>query len=114
MPLLSFNQYKNNGDTRREDLVSRADTQVSTRTDGDGDNEESTEKVNVAESRAKALLRDEFLINMQKFASSINRTIQQIEGEVRLDIPEELEISDNVEEVFTVNFLLKKQIAITV
>ena len=34
------------------------------------------------------VLRDEFLINMQKFASSITRTIQQIEGEVKLECPD--------------------------
>lgn len=52
----------------------------------------------MAESRAKAMLRDEFLINMQKFASSITRTLQQIEGEVRLDVPE-VEIPENIDEV---------------
>ena len=55
--------------------------------DKDGD------KLNVA----RAMLRDEFLISVQKFASSINRTIQQIEGEIRLEVPE-MELSDNVEE----------------
>ena len=55
-------------------------------------------QVNVAESRARAILRDEFLINMQKFASSITRTLQQIEGEVRLDVPE-VEIPENIDEV---------------
>lgn len=52
----------------------------------------------MAESRAKAMLRDEFLINMQKFAASITRTLQQIEGEVRLIVPE-VEIPDNIDEV---------------
>lgn len=58
----------------------------------------SNVQVNVAESRAKAMLRDEFLINMQKFASSITRTLQQIEGEVRLDVPE-VDIPENIDEV---------------
>ena len=40
------------------------------------------------ESRNKAMLRDEFLVNMQKFTSSISRTIQQIEGGVRLQVPD--------------------------
>lgn len=44
------------------------------------------------------MLRDEFLINMQKFASSITRTLQQIEGEVRLDVPE-VDIPDNIDDV---------------
>ncbi|KAG8146105.1 hypothetical protein E2320_012502 [Naja naja] len=32
-------------------------------------------------------LRNEFLMNMQKFLSHIQRTIQQIEGEIKLDMP---------------------------
>ena len=32
------------------------------------------------ESRNKAMLRDEFAVNMQKFHTSVTRTIQQIEG----------------------------------
>lgn len=39
-----------------------------------------------AESHSSSLLRDEFIINMSKFATSIKRTIQQIEGEVRLEV----------------------------
>ena len=49
---------------------------------------------NMAESSQKAMLRDEFLINMSKFASSISRTIQQIEGEVKLECPD-LNLSEN-------------------
>lgn len=58
---------------------------------------EDAAQINIAESKAKALLRDEFLINMQKFATSIVRTIQQIEGEVRLETPD-LEIPDDIHE----------------
>ena len=36
----------------------------------------------------RSVVRDEFLINMSKFCTHISRTIQQVEGEVRLDIPE--------------------------
>ena len=105
MPLLSYNQHRNGAEGRKSEArsVSRQDTKV-TETSEDGKEEE---KVNVAESRAKALLRDEFLINMQKFASSINRTIQQIEGEVRLDIPE-IELSDNLEENLANNELMSQ------
>jgi len=95
MPLLSYNQHRNGevkGDTR-----SRPDTRVSQRGD-DEEEEKPVKKVNVAESRAKAMLRDEFLISMQKFASSITRTIQQIEGEVRLEVPE-LELGDNIDDI---------------
>ena len=94
MPLLSYNQHKN-GETKLEQRpVSRAETKMSQRSTGE---DKDGDKLNVAESRARAMLRDEFLISMQKFASSINRTIQQIEGEVRLEVPE-MELSDNVEE----------------
>ncbi|KAL5017096.1 hypothetical protein ScPMuIL_006685 [Solemya velum] len=100
MPLLSYNQHRN-GEGYKSDTrpMSRADTritQTSLRTEGT--EVDLDDKVNVAESRVKAMLRDEFLINMQKFASSITRTIQQIEGEVRLEIPE-IEISPNADEV---------------
>ena len=98
MPLLSYNQHKNGEPkTEQQRAVSRADTKMTQKSEGDTDDKDG-DKLNVAESRAKAMLRDEFLISMQKFASSINRTIQQIEGEVRLEVPE-LELSDNVEEV---------------
>ena len=41
-----------------------------------------------SESRMKALMRDELLINVQKFASQIQHAIQHVEGEVKLEIPE--------------------------
>lgn len=47
--------------------------------------------------QSKAILRDEFLINMRKFASSITRTSQQIEGEVRLEVPE-VALTDNMDD----------------
>lgn len=58
---------------------------------------ELTEDFNVGESSAKSMLRDEFLINMQKFASSISRTIQQIEGEVKLECPDLPGMTDSME-----------------
>ena len=36
----------------------------------------------------RAMLRDEFLITMQKFVNHIDLTIRQIEGEVKLKIPD--------------------------
>ncbi|XP_076453104.1 dynein axonemal heavy chain 10-like [Babylonia areolata] len=100
MPLLSFSQLKNGeamaSPSAQSPAVSRQDTaatQASIEDDKDTD-----KKVNIAESRAKAMLRDEFLINMQKFASSITRTLQQIEGEVRLDVPD-VDIPENIDEV---------------
>lgn len=38
--------------------------------------------------QVRSVVRDEFLINMSKFCTHISRTIQQVEGEVRLDIPD--------------------------
>ncbi|XP_044777260.1 dynein axonemal heavy chain 10 isoform X1 [Neomonachus schauinslandi] len=43
------------------------------------------------------LIRDEFLMNIQKFANSIQRTMQQLEGEIKLEMPSislEREVSD--------------------
>lgn len=102
MPLLSYNQHRN-GEAKGADARSRPDTRTDTRAslkteDEEKDGVETTKKVNVAESRAKAMLRDEFLISMQKFGASITRTIQQIEGEVRLEVPE-MELSDNIDEI---------------
>ncbi|XP_054568736.1 dynein axonemal heavy chain 10 [Eptesicus fuscus] len=33
------------------------------------------------------LIRDEFLMNIQKFANNIQRTVQQLEGEIKLEMP---------------------------
>ncbi|KAL3856163.1 hypothetical protein ACJMK2_010948 [Sinanodonta woodiana] len=107
MPLLSFNQHKHQEPIKTEiHPVSQMETQASQISEEHHEVKEE-EKVNIAESRAKAMLRDEFLINMQKFSSSINRTIQQIEGEVRLKVPE-LELSDNIEEIVNNTELMDK------
>ena len=70
---------------------------------------EMTEEFNVAESSAKSMLRDEFLINMQKFASSISRTIQQIEGEVKLECPDLPDLTDNMDDNLK-NDVLREQV----
>jgi dynein heavy chain len=46
----------------------------------------------------RASLRDEFLITMQKFVNHIGLTIRQIEGEVRLKIPN-IELPTDLQEV---------------
>ena len=38
--------------------------------------------MDVGRAKQQAILRDEFLVNMQKFSQSIQRTIGQLEGEV--------------------------------
>ena len=49
-------------------------------------------------SRTKQALRDEFMISMNKVLTNIKRTIQQLEGELKLIIPE-VELPDSVDEV---------------
>ena len=39
------------------------------------------------EQKNKLFIRDDFLINLQKFGTQINRTVKQIEGDIKLDIP---------------------------
>jgi dynein heavy chain len=50
------------------------------------------------DSRSKTQLRDEFLMNMQKFATHINRTIHQLEGDIRLEMPSLL-LGDDIGEL---------------
>ncbi|XP_051888343.1 dynein axonemal heavy chain 10 [Pristis pectinata] len=51
------------------------------------------EKMSVADSRAGGdsrniqFVRDEFLITVLKFANQVQRTIQQVEGEIKLEMP---------------------------
>ncbi|XP_059165934.1 dynein axonemal heavy chain 10-like isoform X2 [Physella acuta] len=96
MPLLSFNQHRNGG-VESSTAIKNQSRAVSRQETGTSTSKEETAKQDVVESKSKALLRDEFLINMQKFAAAITRTLQQIEGEVRLEVPE-MEIPDNIEE----------------
>lgn len=75
LPALSFNQHKD------------ATTAVTP-----GENSDSLESerdlLNVAgeagEHHSIQLIRDEFLMNIQKFANNIQRTMQQLEGEALL------------------------------
>lgn len=92
MPLLSFNQHKNGDSGRRTPQTARSETQSR-----DGDSKEDGKGASKEKYAKSSMLRDEFLINMQKFASSITRTIQQIEGEVRLELPD-IQLSENIEE----------------
>lgn len=99
MPLLSYNQHKNAHLLEKADAKSTPapPSRENTSASMAWEDKEKEPEVNVSESRAKAMLRDEFLINMQKFAASITRTIQQIEGEVRLEVPD-IHMSDNSDE----------------
>ncbi|KAL4700985.1 hypothetical protein H8959_014989 [Pygathrix nigripes] len=54
------------------------------------------------------LIRDEFLMNVQKFASNIQRTMQQLEGKIKLEMPTisvEGEVSDLAADPETVDIL---------
>lgn len=42
------------------------------------------------EQRNKLFVRDDFLISLQKFGLTINQTIKQIEGDIKLDISQEV------------------------
>ena len=49
------------------------------------------------ESKGRVVIRDEFLINLQKFANHIGRTMQQLAGDVRLKMPD-LVLGDDISE----------------
>ncbi|XP_069353305.1 dynein axonemal heavy chain 10 isoform X1 [Eulemur rufifrons] len=54
------------------------------------------------------LIRDEFLMNLQKFANGIQRTMQQLEGEIKLEMPSisvDREVSDLAADPETVEIL---------
>ncbi|XP_039327853.2 dynein axonemal heavy chain 10 isoform X2 [Saimiri boliviensis] len=61
-----------------------------------------------AEYHSIQLIRDEFLMNVQKFTSHIQRTVQQLEGEIKLEMPTisvEGEVSDLAADPETVEIL---------
>ncbi|XP_033627732.1 dynein heavy chain 10, axonemal-like [Asterias rubens] len=88
IPLLSFNSHKNGEGSQIGDQQAALSSTSQEDLDEESDDEDLSQKQKLVESQHRAMLRDEFLINMQKFATHIGRTIQQIEGEVRLDIPQ--------------------------
>ncbi|CAG5126036.1 unnamed protein product, partial [Candidula unifasciata] len=97
MPLLSYYQHKNGGEDFGAAVKTPAKITSREDTGSPASKVETGKQTDAVESRSKTLLRDEFLINMQKFASAIARTLQQIEGEVRLEVPD-VEIPDSIEE----------------
>ena len=86
MPLLSHNGHKNESSS---DGGSHRRSSVHT---GESGQDHGSE-----ESHSRVILRDEFLMNMQKFASHISRTIHQLEGDIRLEMPEVILGDDIVE-----------------
>ncbi|CAF3563021.1 unnamed protein product, partial [Rotaria sp. Silwood2] len=55
--------------------------------------EKRNEKRRQHELELRAMLRDEFLIQLQKFLNQIGLTLRQLEGEVRLELPPQFDIS---------------------
>ena len=49
-------------------------------------------------SKGRVVIRDEFLINLQKFANHIGRTMQQLAGDIRLKMPD-LVLTDDISEL---------------
>ena len=90
MPLLSYNGQRNEilsdstSGCRRRSSAHTLDT--------------SRDKSSEEESHTRVILRDEFLMNMQKFASHISRTIHQLEGDIRLEMPDVM-LGDDITEM---------------
>ena len=105
--MLSFNSHKN-VDAQQQQAAQQQQQGTLSSSSVDSFDEEADDTSNqVADSDKRTLLRDEFLINMQKFATHISRTIQQIEGEIRLNVPE-LSLSGDVGELSKDNDLVHR------
>ncbi|KAM4707116.1 dynein axonemal heavy chain 10 [Discoglossus pictus] len=82
MPLLSYNQHKNGYSSFQIDQVKN------TEPDEDQKDSKTTKPAEPElELRSVQLIRDEFLMNMQKFLNHVQQTIQQLEGEIKLEMP---------------------------
>ncbi|XP_057295129.1 dynein axonemal heavy chain 10-like [Hydractinia symbiolongicarpus] len=71
--LFSYNNHKN------ETYILPDGTHMS--------NDEIIQRQKSQETKNKLFVRDEFLIQLQKFTLQLSRTIKQIEGDIKLDIP---------------------------
>ncbi|XP_005344424.1 dynein heavy chain 10, axonemal [Microtus ochrogaster] len=78
MPALSFNQHKSE---------SGQGTAVETQEFSYDTSELPNIPGETVEYHSIQLIRDEFLMNLQKFANNIQRTMQQLEGEIKLEMP---------------------------
>ncbi|XP_021567645.1 dynein heavy chain 10, axonemal [Carlito syrichta] len=100
LPALSFNQHKTNAAVGRTsvDFPKLSGFEVDL----------PTIPGEAVEYHSVQLIRDEFLMNIQKFASGIQRTMQQLEGEIKLEMPSislEGEVSDLAADPETVDIL---------
>ena len=96
MPLLRFTQHKHGEESGvlSEPFGSKYSVRQKEMMEED---ERKKLELSPQEWKARAQLRDEFFISMEKFAQTITRTQQQLEGQVRLEIPD-IELSDNIQE----------------
>ena len=84
-PLLAYHQHKNSS---VKDQKAQSQSSPSASMTRENTSVTNATEASSTESKSSHLLRDEFVINLQKFAHSVSRTIQQIEGEVRLEVPD--------------------------
>ncbi|XP_053555751.1 dynein axonemal heavy chain 10 [Bombina bombina] len=82
MPILSYNQHKNGYSNIQVEEVSEMEP-------GEEHKDKASTKQTKPEQELRniQILRDEFLMNMQKFLNHIQQTIHQLEGEIKLEIP---------------------------
>ncbi|KAG9487629.1 hypothetical protein GDO78_007442 [Eleutherodactylus coqui] len=78
MPMLSYNEHKSKDISLQEDQ----DQQI-----GSPEESPKPEGPNMV-STSVQLIRDEFLMNMQKFLNHIQQTMLQLEGEIKLEMPD--------------------------
>ncbi|MGH0158836.1 UNVERIFIED_CONTAM: hypothetical protein FKN15_061612 [Acipenser sinensis] len=81
--LLSLNQQKNEDTHHQHTLSEKTDVED----ESIAFQEPVEEQEKPVESRSCQLIRDELLTNVQKFLSHIERTVHQLEGEIKLEIP---------------------------
>uniref|UniRef100_A0A4W5NCU9 Dynein axonemal heavy chain 10 n=1 Tax=Hucho hucho TaxID=62062 RepID=A0A4W5NCU9_9TELE len=81
IPMLSVNQLKLTDGGYQQGAAASQDKEATG--DGKGDKDERP-----VESRGVLMIRDELLNSTHKFLGHIDRTLQQLEGEIKLHIPE--------------------------
>uniref|UniRef100_A0A673VC35 Dynein axonemal heavy chain 10 n=1 Tax=Suricata suricatta TaxID=37032 RepID=A0A673VC35_SURSU len=97
MPALSFSQHKDSAVGLASEEAPESSQQEAELTGGPGEAHHSLQ-----------LIRDEFLMNIQKFANNIQKTVQQLEGEIKLEMPSisvDREVSDLAADLEAVEIL---------
>uniref|UniRef100_A0A1I8GPI6 DHC_N1 domain-containing protein n=1 Tax=Macrostomum lignano TaxID=282301 RepID=A0A1I8GPI6_9PLAT len=100
-PLLSYHQHKSTSRSKSSDSKDSRPTGVGASSNaGDRDGvliEGKTLEQEIRESRNAANARDEFSITIDKFKNTLQKTMQQIQGDVKLEVPE-LDLVDDDKE----------------